>query len=106
MKVRATQLGFYNQIRRRVGDVFILRAKDGMVASPGGNGFVKKKFTVQDQFSSLWMEKVSDNTKVKTTSAPEALKKENDELKEDRLAHAQTIEDSASAASEAPPVEI
>lgn len=53
MKVQATQLGYYEHKRRREGDVFEL------VERKDRHG---KVMTVNQQFSSKWMKKVSDDT--------------------------------------------
>lgn len=59
-KVRATSLGFYGHIRRRVGDVFTCeRAQD---------------------FSSKWMEPVSVNTPERVTTGRQALQQQHDEI--------------------------
>lgn len=53
MKVRATQVGYYGNVRRRVGDIFDL------VPVKGLNGKREKvTFTPEQQFSEKWMEKV------------------------------------------------
>jgi len=51
MRVRATRLGYYEHVRRFVGDVFILLD--------------------ESQFSKKWMEKVSEEVETKTSSRAE-----------------------------------
>lgn len=59
-KVRATQLGFYGHIRRRVDDVFTcVRPQD---------------------FSEKWMERVSVNTPERVTTGRQALQRQHDEI--------------------------
>lgn len=53
MKVRATQLGYYDHARRRVGDVFTIRT--------------------EAEFSARWMTRVPDATPERRTSAQQAL---------------------------------
>lgn len=60
--VRATKVGFYNNERKRVGDVF--------------------KIAHLGEFSDKWMTTAPKGAKLKTTSAPEALAKENQDLRE------------------------
>lgn len=59
IKVRATALGYYGEMRRRVGDVFICSA---------------------EAFSPEWMEEVDPRTRERVTSAPQALKRAHDEI--------------------------
>ena len=60
LKVRATRVGFYDNRRLREGDVFVLAKKE--------------------DFSAAWMEPVATSVREHVTSAPEALKKQHDEL--------------------------
>lgn len=68
MKVRATEMGYYGEVRRRVGDVFLLKTikKSKKVIDPK----TKKESVVEvvvppeKQFSSYWMEVVEDGAKV------------------------------------------
>lgn len=97
IKVRATRIGYYGEKRRRVGDVFWLtpmsveftepttvRGKRFPVEQfPNGKKFSKGEtleLTAEDQLSSNWMERVSDRTPEKSTSAPQALALENEAL--------------------------
>lgn len=59
IKVRATALGYYGEMRRRIGDVFLCDAK---------------------AFSPEWMEEVDPRTRERVTSAPQALKRAHDEI--------------------------
>lgn len=63
-KVVATRLGYYDHVRRREGDVFIVDAEHFADAElPGG-----------------WMERVDALTPERTTTAPQALKQEHDRI--------------------------
>lgn len=65
VKVRATQLGYYDEIRRREGDVFIIRSlKD---------------------FSAKWMQRVNPGTPERITTGVEELRKKHDELLRERM---------------------
>ena len=59
MKVRATRTGFYNDVRRRVGDVFLL-----------GDA---------SHYSKAWMESVDDATPECLTTAQHALDRAHDD---------------------------
>lgn len=59
IKVRATALGYYGEMRRRIGDVFMCEAT---------------------AFSPEWMEEVDPRTRERVTSAPQALKRAHDEI--------------------------
>jgi hypothetical protein len=59
-RVRATQVGYYDEKRRRVGDVFTLK---------------------QDKdFSQTWMEEVDPHTPEKITTGAEVLRQQHDEI--------------------------
>lgn len=64
LKVRATMLGYYGDVRRRVGDVFVL--------------------TDQAHYTTRWMEPVDPLMREKITSGPQALKNQHDELLRER----------------------
>lgn len=57
MRVKATQTGFYDNARRRAGDVFDIREKE---------------------YSDRWMEPVDGSTPKRTTSNKQALKRHHD----------------------------
>ena len=69
MKVRATQLGYYNHKRRPPGEVFILRPyKKTVEELDEATKFKTKKQVVvsaEEQFSFRWMERVDQNVSVK-----------------------------------------
>lgn len=72
MKVRATQLGYYNHVRRREGDVFTLvEMKDA-----DGN-----QISAEDQFSQRWMEPVDDDTPERVSTSQEQIKRQTAELR-------------------------
>ena len=60
IKVRATQMGYYDHARRRVGDVFVIANEQA--------------------FSSRWMERVGANEPERTTTATQALRQQHDEI--------------------------
>lgn len=60
MKVRATQSGYIYHKRRREGEVFELKPIKGFVQNKDGKN-KPFEFTAEQQFSSLWMEKVDDD---------------------------------------------
>lgn len=60
MKVRATQLGYYGDRRRRVGEVFILKPFKRI-----GKDKKVMQITPEMQLSEHWMEKVSENESLK-----------------------------------------
>jgi len=60
IKVRATQLGYYDHTRRRIGDVFMIHS--------------------EQDFSTRWMERVPSSTPEKVTSMTEALKRQQQDL--------------------------
>lgn len=74
IRVRALRLGYYNDRRRRPGDVFLIRApykwQTGDAESAG-------KVKTVDEFSPKWMEKVPGHVPLRTTSSPEAMQKAN-----------------------------
>lgn len=59
IKVRALKLGFYNNLRRREGDVFVLRDSN--------------------QFSQKWMVQVPNATPNRVTTGNQDLKRQHDE---------------------------
>lgn len=60
IKVRATQVGYYDHARRREGDVFIIANEQA--------------------FSARWMERVDPRTRERLTTAPQALQQKHDEI--------------------------
>lgn len=73
MQVRATQKGYYGVVLREPGQVFKLRPytvdvavdekdKSGKVI---GSKIVKREVSCEEQFTDVWMEKVSDDRPVK-----------------------------------------
>lgn len=60
IKVRATAVGYYDHVRRREGDVFV-------IANEGA-------------FSEKWMEVVDPRTRERVTTAKQALEQKHDEL--------------------------
>jgi hypothetical protein len=58
-KVRAIRLGYYDHVRRRVGDVFTIQAR---------------------AFSAVWMEHVDPNTPERLTTGAQDLRRQHDEI--------------------------
>lgn len=75
IKVRALKDGFYDNARRRTGDVFKIRAPFT------GTGDNKKPITI-DEFSEKWMEKVDPRTPEKVTTGKDVLRQQHDEILE------------------------
>ena len=59
-KVRATQMGYYDHIRRRLGDVFVIQG--------------------EHEFSGRWMEKVDASTPERITTPNQAIKQQHDDI--------------------------
>lgn len=64
MKVRATQLVFYDNRRFKVGEVFILKETKGKKLSPDGIHLVDHTWSPEDLFSKTTMEKVDGHVAV------------------------------------------
>lgn len=64
-KVKAIELGYYNHLRRREGDVFRLKAAA--------------------DFSEKWMVKVAETTPEKTSSSQQELDRKHDEILAGRM---------------------
>jgi len=94
IRVRALELGYYDDQRRRIGDVFTLHDREGtfteIARDKNGDpkldkqGYpvtkeVKKVLTAESQFSEKWMERVDPTTPEKVTTPSEALKQKHDE---------------------------
>ena len=62
MRVRALMIGTYNNRRRRPGDVFDLRPRKGVRRDKETNKLIPIELTVEQQFSKVWMEKVTEDT--------------------------------------------
>ena len=59
MKVRTLKPGYHDNKLRTVGEIFELKAFEGL--SSGGK---TKIFSIEDQFSSKWMEKADGRRKI------------------------------------------
>jgi hypothetical protein len=66
IKVRALQAGYYDNVRRREGDVFVIQHSG--------------------EFSSKWMERVGKNTPEKVTTGQEQINAEHDKVLNEKLA--------------------
>ena len=86
-RVRATRLGYYNHVRRREGDVFLLdppTERDQLVYLPVKRGdprLQEMQTVVCDPFSTQWMEDVDDSTPKRVTATTAALRKQHEELR-------------------------
>ena len=67
MRVRAKLPGYYDHVRRRPGDEFTLRVIKGHIQGPDGK-LSPKVFSVDEQFSSIWMEKIDGKSAPKDES--------------------------------------
>lgn len=81
VKVRATQDGFYGWMMRRAGDVFDIAAEpihEADVKTKGGTLVYLKGHPVA--FSPFWMEFVDPATPYRVTTAPDELRRKNEEM--------------------------
>lgn len=94
VKVRATEVGYYADARRRLGDVFTLYPRHGVFTRLVRDGSGEPKLTkagiqiteeveqtlsAEDQFSESWMERVDDDTADHTTTGNQDLRRKHDE---------------------------
>lgn len=94
IKVRATRVGFYDNARRRIGDVFTLVPRRGMfseqVVDKDGDPKldaqdfpitkeVEKTLTAEQQFSPRWMERVDARLAERTSTPNQEIAKRHDE---------------------------
>jgi hypothetical protein len=97
IRVRALKTGYYDDVRRRPGDVFELHPREGTftekvvdektgevktekATSTPLTKEVEKVLPAEDQFSKKWMEKVSADTPLSLTSGNQALRQQHDEI--------------------------
>jgi hypothetical protein len=73
MLVRAIEKGYYGHVLREAGQIFKLKPVDGYKIDKFGKK-VKHHWTEQDQFSEIWMEKVTPKV-VAAAPAPSKGKK-------------------------------
>jgi len=66
VKVRAIRMGYYDVTRRRVGDVFTIRAR-------------------ARDFSATWMERVAATTPEAVTTGQQELRRQHDEILQSRM---------------------
>lgn len=84
VKVRATQMGYYDLLRRRVGDVFTVPLR---------------------LFSPKWMERVDPDTPELTTSGREEMRRQHDEILQSRIpASGTTLVDEAEPTGSGNPI--
>lgn len=94
LKVRATQTGYYDHIRRRPGDVFFIdgaRLEEDVTAIEHATGervVTRKKGTIA-AFSDKWMEIVDPKTPESVSTANDAIRQQHDELLASRYAAGQ-----------------
>lgn len=81
IKVRATQMGYYDLIRRRVGDVFVV--------APAA-------------FSAKWMERVDPNTPEVITTGKEELRRAHNEIVASRMPATGVLPDDGPTGSKNP----
>jgi hypothetical protein len=98
IKVRATAVGFYGDVRRRIGDVFTIvlrtgtfseveQTKDGEPKLTKGTLLqhpitkeVEKTLSAEEQFNPKWMEKVDPATPERAASAQEVIDRDHDAI--------------------------
>lgn len=97
IRVRALKTGYYDDVRRRPGDVFDLHPREGTftekvvdektgevktekATSTPLTKEVEKVLSAEDQFSKKWMEKVPADTPLSLTSGNQALRQQHDEI--------------------------
>ena len=73
IKVRATKMGYYDDKRRRTGDVFLIRAPYA------GEDDAGIPITI-NEFSKKWMERVAGDTPERITTGNEELRRQHDEI--------------------------
>jgi hypothetical protein len=90
IKVQATQTGYYDDIRRRPGEVFFIHADGTMLVGKDGKS---TPATAEHAFSPRWMRRVSDKTKITGTKGPnQIIRERHDEILGARVAGATTDE--------------
>lgn len=92
IKVRATALGYYDDQRRRIGDVFTIspaRHADRFPATLDGKkhpkaGQANPRAGELKEFSEKWMEFVDASTPVRTTTSQAALNRETHRVAQEK----------------------
>lgn len=96
VKVRATDVGYYDHKRQREGDVFMIDGEKhdadvpllddkGEPVKRNGKPVFRFRKGELKAFSPRWMEIVDPNTPEHTSSAPEALKRAQEEITGSKL---------------------
>ena len=101
IKVRATAVCYYDEERKRIGDVFTLKPRTGTFTElvldrktnkpeRDKNGFaltqeVEKVLSAEDQFNPKCMERVPLDTPDKITTGNEELRRQHDEVMRAKL---------------------
>lgn len=84
IRVRAIKDGYYDDKRRRAGDVFTIRAPyEGEIENDG-----KVKIQTIDEFSKKWMRKVPRSTPERITTGKQVLRRQHDEEMQRRMSGA------------------
>ena len=83
-KVRAIQMGYYDNARRRVGDVFVVQG--------------------EHEFSTRWMERVSDHTPERVTGANAAIRQQHDGILSGEVSRASVLGDDTPPDTDANPL--
>lgn len=86
MKVRALMTGYFDHLRRREGDVFVIpdeprRNKYPSESQEAFEDAAASDGKVPQAFSTRWMERVSNSVPEKTSTAQEAVNKMSNEIK-------------------------
>lgn len=85
VKVMATSTGYYDHVRRRPGDVFLIDAAP-LEEDLKRNGKVVRKKGEIAAFSTRWMELVDADTPESYTTANDAIRRQHDEVLASRAA--------------------
>lgn len=89
IKVQATQMGYYDHIRRRPGDIFtisgeVLEEDEKKKDANGVERVVRKKGEVA-AFSRKWMRRVASNTPERITTVAQSLKQQHDAVQAEKF---------------------
>lgn len=97
MKVRATKLGYYEDKRRRPGEVFVLKPRQISYFNKKKGQLVHEEVSADQQFSKKWMEPVDG-------PAPEQSEPEKPKKKASKKKSVQEAETLAEAQKIAEPI--
>ena len=84
IKVRATAMGYYDNTRRRTGDVFTISDETYEAPHPRAGDLV--------EFSENWMEMIDGSVPERTTTSQQAVDQQTQELRNARRANAAAVQ--------------